>query len=49
MKNKVKPEKVKPPKPIPTDYKILQELKGIYDILKESRDMLDKIWRQQQP
>ncbi|MDD5703881.1 MAG: hypothetical protein PHU23_17745 [Dehalococcoidales bacterium] len=39
----------KPPEVIPTDYKILQELKTMNDILREIREILDNTWRGRKP
>jgi len=34
---------------VPTDYKILQELKNMNDTLREMRDILDNTWRERRP
>jgi len=40
----------KTPVPIvPTDYKILQELKTMNDTLREMKDILDNTWRDRRP
>jgi len=39
----------KPTPVIPTDYKILQELKTMNDILREIKDILDNTWRERRP
>jgi len=47
-----KPRKkpIKPPAPVvPTDYKILQELKNMNDTLREIREILDNTWRERKP
>ena len=36
-------------KVIPTDYKILQELKTMNDTLREMKEILDNIWRERRP
>jgi len=39
-----------PPIPVvPTDYKILQELKTMNDTLREIKDILDNTWRERRP
>lgn len=50
---KKKPEgakAVKKPVPVvPTDYKMLQELKTMNDTLREIKDIMDGIWRERRP
>jgi len=49
-KKVAKPKKtIGTPKEIPTDYKMLQELKSMNDTLKEIRDILDNTWRERSP
>ena len=47
-----KPEKKSAKKPdpvVPTDYKILQELKNANDTLNGIKEILDNMWRERQP